>query len=166
MALVDEIAFRRFQPDDLPEVRQLHEEALRATGTFIENFPREDLDNITATYIDNGGDFIVGLYNGQIIAMGGFRFVTETEAELKRMRTKPTIQGKGIGTHVLQLLESNAKAKGYQTMILDTQDGTAAVRFYEHHGYMREQRPLKGFPEGTLFYRKELADTHHADFDT
>lgn len=159
MTTLEQVRFRQYQPSDNKQVRQLHEAALRATNAFAESGKWDnDLNDIEGTYINNGGDFIVGVMNDEIVAMGAFKRVSDTVAELKRMRVQPVLQGKGLGRGLLVMLEASAKEKGYTEVQLDTTvNQVAAQHLYETSDYIEVRRETDGWPLETIFYRKELA---------
>src|SRR5579872_6336700 len=108
--LIARIVFRRFRPEDKDAVQRLHVAALESTNAYItvENY-YADLDDIEGTYLPNGGEFLVGELDGQIVAMGGFSPKSETTVEMRRARVAPHLQGAGIGPHLLALREAEAR---------------------------------------------------------
>lgn len=153
-----EVKFRQYLPEDKTAVLDLHETALRDLGTFDETSARQDYDlhDIELQYIGLGGDFLVGTLDNEIVAMGAFRHMGKAgEVELKRMRVKPELQGQGIGTKLLELLEDIVRQKGYKSIILDTVNQTPAQKMYEQFGYRETGRETRRDRE-QVFYRKEL----------
>lgn len=159
MTTFEQVQFRQYEQDDNEQVRKLHEVALRSTNAFGESGKWDsDLDDIESTYINDGGDFIVGLLNDEIVAMGAFKRISDTVAELKRMRIKPDLQGKGLGRGLLAMLESSVKNKGYTEIRLDTTvNQVAAQHLYETSGYVEVRRETDGWPLEMIFYHKQLA---------
>jgi GNAT superfamily N-acetyltransferase len=104
-----------------------------------------DLRDIDAAYLRNGGEFLVGLLNGQVVAMGGFRLLSGNTAELKRMRVRSDLQGQGYGTQLLHELERLASARHIQTLCLETAKARPlTLRFYRQHGYQESGEGLYG----------------------
>lgn len=159
MTTFEQIDFRQYKPSDNEQVRELHQVALRATGAFAESGEWDnDLNDIEAIYISNGGDFIVGVLDSEIVAMGAFKRMSDTIAELKRMRVRPELQGMGIGRGILAMLETSVKEKGYTEIELDTTVNQEAARhLYETSGYTEVRRETEGWPLETIFYRKVLS---------
>lgn len=120
----DPITFRRFEPNDAAAVRALHVLALRHTGAFVETDDARkwdsDLEDIERAYIEPGGEFLVGLIAGEIVAMGALRLDGDGVATLKRMRVHPDHQRRGYGRELLRLLEADARSKGVARVVLDT----------------------------------------------
>jgi ribosomal protein S18 acetylase RimI-like enzyme len=133
---------RRFEPVDERAVWELHNLGLAGTGAHLGNGPwDEDLRSIQDSYLSDGGEFLVGVVDGTVVAMGALRHVTDSVAELKRMRVHPRFQRRGFGRQILLALEERARQLGYTKIRLDT--GvllTAAQRLYEGAGYRQVGR--------------------------
>jgi GNAT superfamily N-acetyltransferase len=118
------IEFRRFRGHDTDAVRNLHVIALRSARAFVEmndavNWDG-DLENIDAVYLRSGGEFLVGVIDGEIVAMGGLRLDEHGSATLKRMRVHPSRQRCGLGRELLRRLEEAARQRGVTRIVLDT----------------------------------------------
>jgi ribosomal protein S18 acetylase RimI-like enzyme len=133
---------RSFRDADAEAVWQLHDLALEDADAHGGRGPWEDdLREIRATYIDSGGDFLVGLLDGELVAMGGLLRRTPDEAEIKRMRVHPAVQRRGFGHLLLERLEERARALGCRVIRLDTTEQQAAAqRLYESAGYRERGR--------------------------
>lgn len=154
------VEFRRFRPADAPAVRDLHVLALRSTGAFIEtDATREwdsDLDDIEAAYLRTGGEFLVGLVDGAIVAMGGLRLNDDGSATLKRMRVHPGFQRRGYGRELLRRLEDAARERSVTRIVLDTLPVQgAALALYSSNGYVETHRAQRDGIE-LLFMQKWL----------
>jgi GNAT superfamily N-acetyltransferase len=79
-----------------------------------------DLMDIEAVYLDTGGEFLVGLLGGEVVAVGGFKLRGHGVAELKRMRVAKELQGQGIGSRLLAELERRARDCGITQLTLET----------------------------------------------
>jgi ribosomal protein S18 acetylase RimI-like enzyme len=135
------LTIRRFQSADHDAVWHLHKLALQESGAFVENGPwDEDLHQIEATYINKGGEFLVGVYEGQVVAMGAL-IIAGDKAQVKRMRVHPDHQRRGYGQQILQALEQRMRELGYRTIELETTTQQhAAQHFYQKHGYTEIKR--------------------------
>jgi ribosomal protein S18 acetylase RimI-like enzyme len=131
------LELRSFQDVDIDAVWALHDAALEDAGAHGGRGPWEDdLRDIPGTYLEPGGEFLVGFAGGELVCMGGLLRHSETECEVKRMRVRPDRQRQGLGRRVLEELERGAVARGFATVRLDTtEDQTAAHRLYESAGY-------------------------------
>src|SRR5690242_14590269 len=79
-----------------------------------------DLMAIKDFYFRTGGEFLLGLAGERVIAMGGFKRMSQNSAELRRMRIARDLQGQGYGTRLLRELERRAYEAGIRALCLDT----------------------------------------------
>ena len=165
------LSLRRYRPEDHDRVQQLHDEPMRAIGEFIDSVPDDDVADIEASYLDAGGEFLVGEYDGKLVAMGGFRPADgylaaaidcdpETAGEIKRRRVDEASQGRGFGQQVYDALEQRAREMGFTELVLDTSSKQpVAQQLYEKNGFaVVETIPLvyKDDQFEVAFYRKSL----------
>lgn len=170
------LELRRYRPADHERVLKLHDEPMRALGEFIDGVPDSDVSDIKRSYLDSGGEFLVGEYDGRIVAMGGFRPATgyltavidcdpDTTAEIKRMRVDISYQGRGFGQQVYDALERRAREMGFSELALDTSSKQpVAQQLYEKNGFEAvETIPLvyKDDQFEVSFYRKSLVGETH-----
>ena len=148
---------RRYQSADQDTVWGLHRVALENAGTYVTHGPwDEDLHHIEAAYLEDGGEFLVGLLNEQIVAMGALRRTSADQAEVKRMRVHPDFQRRGFGQAILDALETKARDLGYKTLHLDTSvKQPAAQQFHAKNGYAETGREKRG-RFTLIFYKKRL----------
>jgi GNAT superfamily N-acetyltransferase len=145
---------RRFATGDARAVRALDDAAMSAAGA--RGRANEDVDSIAAAYLEDGGEFLVGICDGRLIAMGALRHVTDAVAELNRMRVHPGFQGRGFGGAILARLEHRATELGYKQLRLDTVVTlTAAQRFYRSAGYRAVARGQLAGAE-VIYFEKTL----------
>lgn len=151
------IQFRQFRSSDLPAVKNVHELALKAIDMYSTGHWNDDLDDIAKNYLDSGGDFVVGTLDGHIVAIGAFKKLSASTAEVKRMRVLPEFQGQGIGKMLLKYLEEEIKNHGYREIELHTTiNQQAAQKLYEDNEYREFKRETKGWPFEVIFYKKDL----------
>ncbi len=68
------LTIRRYQPYDQQAVWSLHNLALDQVGAHGGNGPwDEDVRRVEATYLADGGEFLVGVLQGRVVAMGALR---------------------------------------------------------------------------------------------
>jgi GNAT superfamily N-acetyltransferase len=153
---VGSLHIRRYAPGDKHAVRRLHDDALNEVGAHLGSGPwDEDLDEIESLYLDSGGEFLVGVLDGEVVAMGALRRTSPETAELKRMRVKPGLQGRGYGQTLLDALHRRAAELGYSTLHLDTTvQQRAARRLYIKNGYREVRRGSIG-PFKCIFYERD-----------
>jgi N-acetylglutamate synthase-like GNAT family acetyltransferase len=149
---------RQYQSSDNSQVWELHELALKATDAFYTtgNWD-DDLKNIEGVYINNRGEFLVGVKDNKIIAMGALKKISDTVVELKRMRVHPELQRHGYGQQIYEALEKRAKELGYKTIQLDTSvKQVSAQHFYLKNDYKEIKRVTEEYPLETIFYQKTI----------
>ena len=128
---------RRYTSADQEAVEHLHVSVMKQTGAYLGRGPwDDDVYAIEKVYLENQGEFLIGEYDGQLVAMGALKRTSAVRAEVKRMRVHPGYQRRGYGQLILDELESRARALGYQTLHLDTSVlQIAAQRLYEKNGF-------------------------------
>lgn len=150
--------FRRYEPQDYEAVKELHYAGLRQMGvirTYDPNYDY-DFDNIEHTYINNKGDFLVGLEGKYIVVIGAIRKVTKQKVEIKRIRVREEYQRKGYGEAILLRLIERAKELGYKELCLDTLvNNIPAQKLFEKHGFIETKRSKAG-PYDLKYYEKIL----------
>jgi GNAT superfamily N-acetyltransferase len=152
------LLIRGYEPDDHDAVWELHNVALWKVGAHAGNGPwDDDLHRIEDAYLNNGGEFLVGLLDGTIVAMGAIRRVSGEKAEVKRMRVHPDYQRRGLGQQILTALEARARELGFSTLVLDTAVvQTAAQQLYLKNGFRETGRTvLAGFD--AILFEKQLS---------
>ena len=153
-----DLRIRRYEPEDREAVWRLHNEALDEVGAHLGNGPwDDDLHGIEAAYLEAGGEFLVGVLDGRVVAMGALRRVSLEEAEVKRMRVEPALQGRGYGQALLDALHRRAAGLGYSTLRLDTAVRQRAARsLYERNGYRESGRGRIGRFDCVFYERNEV----------
>lgn len=152
------LVIRQYELSDKKAVFKLHVRALKNEDAYLYAGKWEDdFENIEGIYLNNRGEFLVGLINNKIVAMGGLRKKTEDIVELRRMRVDPAFQRKGFGQMILDVLEKRAKELGYKTVELDTSiKQVPAQKFYERNGYKLVRIEKEGWVVEALFYQKQI----------
>ncbi len=153
------IAIRRYRPGDREAVRNLHDVALNDVGAHLGTGPWDaDLDAVESVYLEDGGEFLVGVLGGEVVGMGALRRDPDGRAWITRMRVSPRLQGQGIGQSFLDRLHRRAEELGYTTLHLDTTVGqVAAQRLYEKNGYRETGWGRVGPFEGLYYERRSGA---------
>lgn len=147
---------RRFEERDAAAVWRLHEDGLRQMNAHAGHGPwDDDLRSVRASYLDSNGEFLVGVIEGEVVAMGALRRVSATVAEVKRMRVDISFQRQGFGRAILRRLEKRARELGYRTLRLDTTvTQVPAQHLYRSSGYAEVGRTHLGGQELILFERQ------------
>ena len=93
-----QLSIRRYRPEDLAAVWEMHFEVLDAVGARIEDPSLdEDLGRIEEAYLEGGGEFLVGTVGVRVTAMGALKRTSGLRAEVKRMRVRPECWRRGYG---------------------------------------------------------------------
>lgn len=96
---------------------------------------------------------------GKAVACGALRRHEDGIGEVKRMYTRPSHQGQGLGGRILAEVETLARREGLTRLVLETGDRHAAAwRVYERGGFNRCGAVLD-YPDSgySVFYEKALA---------
>lgn len=146
---------RRYEPSDKRAVRRLHDDALNEVGAHLgPGTWDDDLDDIEGVYLESGGEFLVGILEREVVAIGALKRVSPNAAEVKRMRVRPGLQGRGYGQAILDALHRSAAVLGYTTLHLDTTvQQRVARRLYLKNGYREVGRGSIG-PFECVFYER------------
>jgi putative acetyltransferase len=97
--------------------------------------------------------------HGTAIGCGALKRHTSRIAEVKRMFTRESHRGQGIGRRVLGEILNAALDEGIEELVLETGDRhKAAWAIYEKAGFMR-CGPVLDYPDSeySIFYHKQLA---------
>lgn len=152
-----ELAIRKYRETDHERVMHLHIEGLRQhNASIVDPSMDKDMQNILTTYIDNDGDFLVGIHDSMIVCMGAYRKRDYLTAEVKRIRVDSAYQRRGYGQDILTALEKSAKQKGFGRIILDTTTNQEpAILLFKKNGY-REYTQKKFGDMNVVFFEKEI----------
>jgi GNAT superfamily N-acetyltransferase len=132
---------------------ELHRGALEGfTLGMSQQQDEADLMAVEEVYLRNRGEFLLGLVDERLVAMGGFKWLSEGLAELRRMRIAPDLQGGGYGTTLLRELERRAFRSGVRVLCLETaRRRPLTLQFYRKHGYQETGRGYYGAVETVRF---------------
>lgn len=133
---------RRYTERDHEQVLRLHVLGLKQAGAHKGEGPwDDDLYGIEASYLNARGEFLIGEYEGQVIATGAIKPARDGLAEVKRMRVDPAFQRRGYARVLLERLEQTARALGYEGLLLETGEvQTAAQALYGSSGFAEVAR--------------------------
>ena len=143
----------RYRPEYREPMLALHRSAIVGfTLGMSQQEDEADLVAIEQVYLRDGGEFLAGFINERLVAMGGFKRLTDTSAELRRMRIERELQGRGYGTQLLRELERLAFQSGIRTLCLDTaRRRPLTLEFYRKHGYQETGQGFYGEVETVQF---------------
>ena len=131
-----DLEIRQYTAADYDAMWELNNRALNLAGAQPGEDYFGDLHKIEEAYLNAGGDFLVGLVDDQIVAMGAFKRTDDARAEVVRMRIHPDFQRRGFGQAILSALMERAADAGYRSLHLSTTTlQTAAQGLYERNGF-------------------------------
>ncbi|MCW8194547.1 GNAT family N-acetyltransferase [Proteobacteria bacterium 005FR1] len=129
--------FRRATQQDLPILRQIIYPTLKEYG--LEPDPSStdaDVENVERDYGGTGGYFCIMEVDGEPIATGGIRPMTESRCELRKMYMLKQARGKGYGKQLLTHLLKQAESLGYEEVMLETASVLKeAIALYRAFGF-------------------------------
>jgi GNAT superfamily N-acetyltransferase len=149
-----EIEFERAEADDP------HAVALAKTMTDEGDRVYADRGAIRAQTLAEllgpGDRLLVGRIGGRPVACGAVRALEPGVGEIKRMFVVSEHRGEGLGRRLLEALEAEAAAMGFDRIRLDTGDRqTEAIALYRSAGY----RPIAAYTDtADLWFERDLAD--------
>jgi GNAT superfamily N-acetyltransferase len=147
----------RYQLEYQEPMLALHRSAIEGfTLGMSQQQDEADLVAVEDIYLRSRGEFLLGFIGVRLIAMGGFKRLSDDLAELRRMRISRDLQGRGYGTLILCELERRAFQFGVRTLCLDTaRRRPLTLEFYRKHGYQETGQSFYGAVE-TVQFRKTL----------
>jgi ribosomal protein S18 acetylase RimI-like enzyme len=154
------LKIRRYQPQDNRVVKELNYAGLvqMNPGVTVPDNPvfNKDLDDIEGVYLNNRGDFIVGIVDSEIVAMGAIREFSANCGEIKRIRTRRDYQRKGYAETIMLKLIELARQLGYTELCLDTVvSNIPAQRLFEKLDFLENHRGKIG-PYDVIYYGRKL----------
>ena len=160
-----EPVIKLIQPQDNQAVRQLVHETLTEFGLSGPGYAGVDaeLDDMHGSYADELSAYYVVKLNGVIHGVGGYApllgTVPRTIAELRKMYLTASLRGQGIGQKLIDICISEAKAKGYNIMYLETVPAMKAAQgLYLKNGfqYLKQRLGDTGHSNCGIYMQKEL----------
>jgi ribosomal protein S18 acetylase RimI-like enzyme len=153
------LKIRRYQAKDYKVIRELNDAGVAQMDLPVDIQTVPDIDNdlndIEGVYL-KGGDFIVGLEDGEVVAMGAFKRRTPECAEMKRLRIRPDCQRKGYGEIMMRKLMELAAEIGYTEAFLDTlTTNFRAQKLFEKLGWVKNNVGKMG-PFDLFYYSRKL----------
>jgi GNAT superfamily N-acetyltransferase len=147
----------RYQPEFQEPMLALHRSALEGFVLGMSQAQDEaDLVAVEEVYLRRRGEFLLGFIGERLVAMGGFKRLSEDLAELRRMRIARDVQGRGYGTLLVRELERRAFQSGIRTLCLDAaRRRSLTLEFYRKHGYQETGQGFYGVVE-TVQFKKVL----------
>ena len=129
-----QISIKPFEGGDQEAVQGLILAGLAEHWGAIDPTLNPDLDDIGAYYED--ATFLVAWFDGRIIGSGALIPKSDQVAEIVRMSVSPEFRRRGIGRQILERLCQEAKALGFQRIVLETTSTwSEVIAFYKRFGF-------------------------------
>ena len=135
---------RLIKTKDNAAVKTLVQNTLAEFGLVGEGYAGVDaeLNDMCQAYANELSDYYVIELNQQILGAGGYAPLIGTEpgtvAELRKMYFHASLRGQGMGQKLIELCINDAKAKGYQSMYLETVPAMiTAQALYRKNGFVQ-----------------------------
>jgi GNAT superfamily N-acetyltransferase len=133
------ILVRNFSPADQSAAADLINSGLGKRFGIRDDTKNPDLYDIAAYYAEDC--FVVANIGDEVVGTGAMIYEGKLVTRVVRMHTAEARRRQGIGTAVLDELESRARAYGAHEIILDTDiDWHDAHAFYKASGYVEFRR--------------------------
>lgn len=153
-----DVEVREAEPDELPAVKELIEEYVRALGVDLSfQEIEEELADLHRAYGPPRGRILVAVRDGVVTGCVALRPLEGDACEMKRLYVRPGLRGGGVGRRLALAVIEVAGDLGYARMRIDTLPRMdAARRLYASLGF-REIEPYRFNPvPGTSFMELEL----------
>lgn len=117
---------------------------------FIDNTLNPDLYAILDFYIKKGDDFLVGIYENNVICCGALTQEKENVGRMQRISVDKNFRGKGLASKMVEVLEDRAKSRGLGKIVVETTNNWSdAIELYLKSGYVESHRD----PEDIHFFK-------------
>ena len=144
--------------DDASAIRQVHEASIRGLGP--EAYDDRQVEawatgcasaDYAASIDEDGNEFVVAEDDGTILGFGSLShdasgYPIEVDAEVTAVYVAPSVARNGVGTAILDEVETRARARGAERLVLTASKN--AVSFYQRHGYVRHRSIQHEFSPG------------------
>lgn len=149
---------RTVRKEDVPAVVTLVRETLSEFGLEFGKgaITDEQLLGLPESYRGDGGEFFVAYEGDALLGTAGVAPVSAGVFELRKMYLAPGTRGQGVGKALLDACLAHCRSRGATRVVLDTTEKmTAAIAFYERHGFVRDDAQIRG-SRCSRGYRLEL----------
>ncbi len=131
------VFLRSYRQGDEEEIQALVRDVLKEYG--LKTNPQvtdRDIQDIDAWYVLNRGVFKVLEDEGRIVGSYGIFTVSDTVCELRKMYVLDKYRGQGLGARLMEDALHEAKALGYDVIILETNSRLMeACSLYRSYGF-------------------------------
>lgn len=151
------ITFETVEPDSASASTALQAYFTELDDRFVDGFDpvesgADNVDDMRAP----AGAFVTVVDGGVVVGCAGLRTLADGRAEIKRMWLDPSLRGLGVGKRLLIHLESLARERGHDAIVLDTNSTLhAAIAMYLGAGY-ESIECYNDNPDAQRWFRKQL----------
>jgi len=143
---VDDMIIRSATDEDISVLHELFERG-RIEGQTRENDTGADLDYLADGYVEcKDSGFWVAQYEDWIVGMIGVQRISNSSAEIRRLRVRDTFRRKGIGTQLMQHAISFCRDREFLKVVLDVRiERGPAISMFHTFGFLHgRERDLNG----------------------
>lgn len=119
------LTVRRYQADDKAAVRDIHERIHAELGS--DTITDTDLDLIETLFLEKG-EFLVGLWEGRLVALGGLRPRRGRVGDISRFGIHPEARGHGFDQVMLDALTQRARELGMGWLVQEVHERRGGLR--------------------------------------
>lgn len=141
---MEQYAFSLASHDDIPEIVDIYRSLVGTPGcTWDLEYPsREsaewDFENKSLYVLKQNGKIVAAASAGDFNELGHLPWTPEHPCELARIGVMPSMQGRGVGTAILQSVMKAMREKGFDGIrMLVSKTNPAALALYEKNGFSR-----------------------------
>ncbi|MBN9391983.1 MAG: GNAT family N-acetyltransferase [Chloroflexi bacterium] len=124
--MTNSFGVRTYQDSDKNDVWIIWHTALgnltREQVPLMDNYPGDDADllHIKEIYLQGDGKFLVGVFEGQVVAICGLKKSSADRGEIRHMSVDINYHRRGFGKLMMQAMENRAIELGCKSLHLDT----------------------------------------------
>lgn len=131
------IRVRPFRREDQESARRLILKGLGEHFGFIDETLNSDLNDIAASYLDQGHLFLVAEHEQRLIGTGALLIYPDSSGQIVRVSTDSAYRRAGIARTLCQQLISYAQQRALRMLKVETNDDWYdAIRLYQKLGFV------------------------------
>jgi ribosomal protein S18 acetylase RimI-like enzyme len=155
----ESITIREAGPADLATIREMLLEYQRWLGVDLsfQGFAHE-VEGLPGDYTAPDGALLIARRGAEVAGMVALRRLDATRGEMKRLFVRGAARGTGVGRELVARIVGEARARGYQSIVLDTLPKMqSAQRMYEQFGFRDVPPYYQSAIPGTRYMALALA---------
>jgi ribosomal protein S18 acetylase RimI-like enzyme len=149
------VQIRTFESRDQVQARTLILDGLGEHFSLVDTTLNPDLEDISASYVNQGCVFLVAELDGKVVGTGALTTDSGLQGRIVRVSVARNHRRQGIAEAIVARLIEHARSREYRRILVETNhDWCAAIALYRHCGF----EPFARDPE-SVYLRLELGDT-------